>query len=240
MRSIKCKMLIVGDGHIGKSSLLSTYAKRYFPTEYKPTQHQLFSVTPETNTKHPVQLTLVDTAGQEESRGYVAGYLKDSSISLVVVAFDLSFGPTFINARDQWIPLVRQTSPTAPILLVGTKLDVAQKEGWGTELSVVWCPFFPDLLMIVKFDIVTPRSRDWFKTQNWSTLFQRPPKPGPRTSSMRFTRAWPKLRLVKIQVASKDVVSAGLVEAASAVRIAECASKCKLTILLNDEYEDQV
>ncbi|TFY54479.1 hypothetical protein EVJ58_g8843 [Rhodofomes roseus] len=62
---IRRKLVIVGDGACGKTSLLCSFALGEFPKEYQPTIFENYVAEIRLDGK-PVQLALWDTAGQEE------------------------------------------------------------------------------------------------------------------------------------------------------------------------------
>jgi small GTP-binding protein len=59
------KLVIVGDGACGKTSLLTTFSRGFFPTEYVPTIFENSVVTVKVDDTL-IELELWDTAGQED------------------------------------------------------------------------------------------------------------------------------------------------------------------------------
>eukprot|EP01113_Clastostelium_recurvatum_P031950 TRINITY_DN4047_c0_g1_i1.p1 TRINITY_DN4047_c0_g1~~TRINITY_DN4047_c0_g1_i1.p1 ORF type:complete len:222 (+),score=27.63 TRINITY_DN4047_c0_g1_i1:64-729(+) len=119
MLSIKC--VVVGDGGVGKTSLLHSYVSHTFPTEYEPTIFDNYNtaVMIEDTTYN---LGLWDTAGQEE-------YDKMRTVSyphtqVFILCFSLVNPHSFLNVKQRWFPELQQYCPNAPVLLVGTKLDL--------------------------------------------------------------------------------------------------------------------
>jgi len=66
-RPLSRKVLVVGDGACGKTSLLFVGIKQEFPSTYEPTVFENYTHTMQPSPTSPlVELTLWDTAGQEE------------------------------------------------------------------------------------------------------------------------------------------------------------------------------
>ena len=118
MMSAKC--VVVGDGTVGKTSLLITYTSNDFPGRYSPTVYDSYSVNILTNGSR-TPLGLWDTSGQEEYDRLRPLIYPDTSVFLV--CFSLVNPASFENVLHKWYPEVRHFSD-APLILVGTKLDL--------------------------------------------------------------------------------------------------------------------
>ena len=115
------KLVVVGDGGVGKSCLLISYTTNSFPSDYVPTvfdnYSQIYSVNGVSYT-----LALFDTAGQEDyDRLRPLAY---PATDVFLLCFDISSRTSFLNVKDKWVPELRYHMPDTPILLVATKIDL--------------------------------------------------------------------------------------------------------------------
>lgn len=119
MLRIKC--VVVGDGTVGKTCLLSSFAKNTFCDEYVPTVFDNFTANLVVDGQ-PIELSLWDTAGQSDyDRVRPLSY---PQTDIIIICFSLVSPSSLDNAKTKWKTEVKHHCPSTPFLLVGTKLDL--------------------------------------------------------------------------------------------------------------------
>jgi len=119
---IRRKLVIVGDGACGKTSLLCCFALGEFPKEYQPTIFENYVAEIRLDGK-AVQLALWDTAGQEEYERLRP--LSYSKSHVILIAFAIDTPDSLDNVSVKWIEEVRSIcGPVIPVILVGCKSDL--------------------------------------------------------------------------------------------------------------------
>ncbi|KAK9087968.1 hypothetical protein Syun_030362 [Stephania yunnanensis] len=117
------KVVVIGDSAVGKSNLLSRYARGEFNPQSKATigvEFQTQSV--EVDNGREVKAQIWDTAGQERFRAVTSAYYRGAFGALVV--YDITRRLTF-DGVERWIDELNMHSDTTIArILVGNKSDL--------------------------------------------------------------------------------------------------------------------
>lgn len=120
---VTLKVIVVGNGQVGKTSMITRFAKGVFTNEYKKTlavdflEKRLFL----DNCGEEVTYLLWDTAGQEEYDAITRGYYKGAGAA--VLAFSTVDRASF-DALENWHRKVKDECGDIPMLLVQNKVDL--------------------------------------------------------------------------------------------------------------------
>ncbi|XP_012679241.1 rho-related GTP-binding protein RhoQ isoform X1 [Clupea harengus] len=135
--TIMLKCVVVGDGAVGKTCLLMSYANDAFPEEYVPTVFDHYAVSVNVEGKQYL-LGLYDTAGQWmasikwPSSCFAAPQedydrlrpLSYPMTDVFLICFSVVNPASFQNVREEWVPELQEYAPNVPYLLIGTQVDL--------------------------------------------------------------------------------------------------------------------
>jgi Ras-related C3 botulinum toxin substrate 1 len=128
---VPLKCVVVGDGAVGKTSMLMCYATNTFPTDHMPTIFDNYSKNVTTHDGRAVSLGLWDTAGQDEYAAFRP--LSYENADCMLLAFSCDSRASYESVEAKWAAELRSTAPEAPIVLVCTKTDL--RDGGKAEVS---------------------------------------------------------------------------------------------------------
>ncbi|XP_063296186.1 rho-related GTP-binding protein RhoJ [Pelobates fuscus] len=118
-RMLKC--VVVGDGAVGKTCLLMSYANDAFPEQYVPTVFDHYAVTVTVGGKQYL-LGLYDTAGQEDYDQLRP--LSYPNTDVFLICFSVVNPASYHNVQEEWVSELRSRMPHVPYVLIGTQIDL--------------------------------------------------------------------------------------------------------------------
>ena len=121
----RVKCIFLGAAGVGKTSIIQSFMYSQFQDGYETTVGIDFFTKEIQIQGKIVNLQIWDTAGQEQFKSLIPGYIKDAKI--VVLVYDVS-DPKTLNAAHEWYQQVLEIQGTDPItFLVGNKTDLPRK-----------------------------------------------------------------------------------------------------------------
>ncbi|KAI6182935.1 Ras-like GTP-binding protein rhoA [Aphelenchoides bicaudatus] len=122
MENISKKLIVVGDGECGKTSLLIRYGMDKFYEGHVPTVFDSYVVDVQIGTEETLKLSLFDTAGQEEhDRLRTLSY---PNTDVILMCFSIASPKSLESVLTKWTPEMHHCCKKVPMILVGTKKDL--------------------------------------------------------------------------------------------------------------------
>lgn len=119
------KLVLIGDGGVGKTSFVTRFHTGGFDTRYFPTYGvNIHSVVIHMNTG-PIKFNIWDTGGQEK-----VGVLRDEyyhEAHCAIIMYDVASRITYKNVA-KWHSDVTRICEDIPIVLVGNKVDIEDRK----------------------------------------------------------------------------------------------------------------
>jgi small GTP-binding protein len=144
MGNYTLKIMVMGDGKVGKSSLITRYVNNRFDKDHKMTiginflRKDLPCLETPKCTENTVKLQLWDLGGQERWAFIRPNYYKGANGGLLV--YDITRRESYENL-PMWNEEFRDNAGDFPIILIGNKVDLESErvvsrqegEGWARE-----------------------------------------------------------------------------------------------------------
>lgn len=118
------KIIIAGDGGVGKTTLLHRYVTGKFNSEFKLTKGVSFFNKDLMINREAYQLILWDFAGQIQYREILPDFIK--GLVGAILMFDLTRIYT-LNTLDYWVKMINKEG-NIPTIIIGGKYDLVSDE----------------------------------------------------------------------------------------------------------------
>ena len=131
------KALILGDKGVGKSSFIATCLKNDFAALASITDKVEPNVLapmylPPAITLQNMRCQLIDSFGSDQDKQDPArSSILEKQVQeaqTIAVLYDMTREETLNSVKLYWLPMVKEMNPNAPVIIVGTKLDVIREQ----------------------------------------------------------------------------------------------------------------
>jgi Rho family protein len=117
------KLVLLGDGACGKTSLLNVFTRGYFPTVYEPTVFENYVHDIFVDNVH-IELSLWDTAGQEEFDRLRS--LSYDDTHAIMLCFSVDSKDSLENVESKWVGEIAEQCQGVKLVLVALKCDLRE------------------------------------------------------------------------------------------------------------------
>ncbi len=115
------KILLIGDGAVGKTTLAQRFLTGIFPENLRVTIGANFFTKRVTVGDIQIALQIWDMGGEERFRFMMANYCRGTHAALFL--YDIT-NPDTLYHLNQWVEELRKHAPNAKLVVVGAKADL--------------------------------------------------------------------------------------------------------------------
>ena len=125
---IVCKIVLLGETGVGKTSIISRYVHNNFSDVLMSTTGASFATKKlEIDPQHKIKFQIWDTAGQERFRSLAKIFYQNAAVAVLV--YDITRRESFDKIKNFWIKEIKENAPSDIILaLAGNKSDNYENE----------------------------------------------------------------------------------------------------------------
>ena len=126
-KEYKFKLILGGDGAVGKTSMVHRYVENVFAKDYKSTIGTSI-MKKECSFKDldsTIRFIIWDLAGQAQFKRVRMKYLANAITGILV--YDVTNRASFENINKNWYPEIKEVSPNVALILVGNKIDLKEE-----------------------------------------------------------------------------------------------------------------
>ena len=126
LKAAPLKLILIGDGAVGKTSLVKAYVQKAFQKDYLMTVGVDISIKQLNLDGHQFSLTIHDIAGQERFAEIRSIFFNGANMAIAV--FDVTRRQSLENIAEIWLPQLVDTvnDPNLSIYLIANKIDLEE------------------------------------------------------------------------------------------------------------------
>ncbi|UCE15075.1 MAG: GTP-binding protein [Candidatus Heimdallarchaeota archaeon] len=128
---MKYKIVLAGDGAVGKTSLINRFVTGAFAGDYKATIGVAITAKSLIVNDKEVNLQIWDVAGQTLFRQFRKKFYTKAEGALLV--FDLTVPKSLDNLHLSWMSDIKEITGDIPTVLVGNKVDLRELQAISPE-----------------------------------------------------------------------------------------------------------
>jgi len=128
-KKLRYKITVIGDGRVGKTSLISKYTLGAFDTDYVETIGAQFSKYDKEIDGNNIRLLFWDIAGQDSFDFLRPSFYRESDAAIIVYSLEENqLGSRSFNNITNWHQEVKQFCGDIPTVLFANKIDLIDED----------------------------------------------------------------------------------------------------------------
>ena len=107
-----CKVVLIGESGVGKTSIISRYTSNQFKSQQLPTTGANFvsKIIILEDENKSIKFELWDTAGQERYRALAKVFYKNAAVCVLV--YDITRKSSFDELKNFWVNEIKENTPS--------------------------------------------------------------------------------------------------------------------------------
>ncbi len=123
------KITVIGDGQVGKTSLIKKFTQGSFVKDYVKTLGAQFSKFDKEIEGDEARLIFWDIAGQEDFRFLLPTFYRESNAAIIVYSLEENeLGKRSFEHIPNWYENIKKYCGKIPIILFGNKVDLIKED----------------------------------------------------------------------------------------------------------------
>ena len=124
------KITLVGNGRVGKTSLIQKFSQNEFNEDYIKTIGAQFSIHDTEIEGDQIKLMFWDIAGQDDFNFARPSFFKNSNAAIIVYSLeDNNLGEDSFNHIKDWHDEIKQFCGDIPVVVFANKVDLVDEKG---------------------------------------------------------------------------------------------------------------
>ena len=136
-RRFKFKITVIGDGGVGKTSLIQKFTNDTFKMEYKKTIGAQFSLYDKEIEGDKIKLLFWDIAGQDDFNFLRPAFFRDSRAAIIVYSLEENeLGEDSFEHIQNWVQDIYSYCGEIPVVVFANKVDLVDEQKLDTSKLV--------------------------------------------------------------------------------------------------------
>ncbi|MHA1931003.1 MAG: Rab family GTPase [Promethearchaeota archaeon] len=133
-QKFRFKITVIGDGQVGKTSLIKKFTQGSFVKDYVKTLGAQFSKFDKEIKGDETRLIFWDIAGQDDFRFLLPTFYRESNAAIIVYSLEENeLGERSFEHITNWYENIKKFCGEIPVILFGNKVDLIEEDDFDNS-----------------------------------------------------------------------------------------------------------